>query len=731
MRKRIKGKYDCLVEFGSTAGGTCAYHVDLFDAPVVATIEYSTQSLALFDNRDWLANFGNRVEKCTLGTKPAELQSIQASKFCEDPVEESTTIRLDAQLNYVGDCHVDISCTVGSLVLTQLQVTGEIVIELVRLQKHPPWFSGVRIYFSNRPKIDLVVQTEVLGLNANFEFIKQKLVTALGDVIASQTVLPNRFCIPIADAISEVDLRTPTPQGVVRLVVVEARGLPDPGRSHWHNVLRPFLGSRGVPEGPDVHPFVEVAIGAQVQRTEVVNGSLSPKWEHGNCFDFVVDDIKRQEVEFAVHDSDTGTFKWKATVLGCGGSKLAALLEGQRTENQLPGAWIRLVTGPGKLIPAGQLQVRAEWRPLQQGRTAGPVDAPASIYVQPCSGLWTVGPSSQSEWVLVADVLSATALPGDSNGQKHRVSLSLLWEGADTGRQSSTGLALAESPLALGGQMIGNMNLRPEIGEVLRNHPERIYALWRAKVPIDPKAERLERGYLFPKASKGDLISQACIHGPYGAYQPMFVDAVWNCTCQLLLDSVPAMTLRLAVSEHGSDAVVGLACYALDQLLEAPGWRFEGLLPLRRVGKVQNSPDDFCAALRVRLRLHQLETPPAHGAANAPATKLSRTGSQWFDAVGDQLDSWRHTLTKSFSHLDTKVPDEAAANHPSTGSAPHFLAMPPPRRPADMPDHGNFRSRRFVPQASVRRLGTDELEFHEALEPDSAEMLGLRGGVCL
>ena len=27
--------------------------------------------------------------------------------------------------------------------------------------------------------------------------------------------------------------------------------------SQRHNVLRPLLGSRGVPEGPDVHPFVE------------------------------------------------------------------------------------------------------------------------------------------------------------------------------------------------------------------------------------------------------------------------------------------------------------------------------------------------------------------------------------------------------------------------------------------------------------------------------------------
>ena len=35
-------------------------------------------------------------------------------------------------------------------------------------------------------------------------------------------------------------------------------------------------------------------------------------------------------------------------------------------------------------------------------------------------------------------------------------------------------------------------------------------------------------------------------------------------------------------------------------------------------------------------------------------------------------------------------------------------------------------------KAQIQRLGSDELEFHEALEPvDSSETLGQRGGVCL
>ena len=35
--EKLQSKYDSLVEFGSTAGGTCACHLDLFGIPVVAT----------------------------------------------------------------------------------------------------------------------------------------------------------------------------------------------------------------------------------------------------------------------------------------------------------------------------------------------------------------------------------------------------------------------------------------------------------------------------------------------------------------------------------------------------------------------------------------------------------------------------------------------------------------------------------------------------------------------
>ena len=60
-QEKLQGKYAYLVEFGSTAGGTCAFSVDMYGIPVVVTINYSTANLHFLQTHDWLSNPGNRV----------------------------------------------------------------------------------------------------------------------------------------------------------------------------------------------------------------------------------------------------------------------------------------------------------------------------------------------------------------------------------------------------------------------------------------------------------------------------------------------------------------------------------------------------------------------------------------------------------------------------------------------------------------------------------------------
>ena len=44
-QEKLQGKYNRLVEFGTTTGGTCAYWRDLFKVPVVVTVNNDTKNL--------------------------------------------------------------------------------------------------------------------------------------------------------------------------------------------------------------------------------------------------------------------------------------------------------------------------------------------------------------------------------------------------------------------------------------------------------------------------------------------------------------------------------------------------------------------------------------------------------------------------------------------------------------------------------------------------------------
>ena len=60
-QEKLQGKYNALVEFASTPGGTCAFEKNLFRVPFVVTVNYSTKNLGFLDSHDWLGLEKNRV----------------------------------------------------------------------------------------------------------------------------------------------------------------------------------------------------------------------------------------------------------------------------------------------------------------------------------------------------------------------------------------------------------------------------------------------------------------------------------------------------------------------------------------------------------------------------------------------------------------------------------------------------------------------------------------------
>ena len=60
-QEKLQGKYNGEIEFASTQGGMCRYHLDLFAVPIAVTINYSTTNRGFLRTHDWLGNPGNRV----------------------------------------------------------------------------------------------------------------------------------------------------------------------------------------------------------------------------------------------------------------------------------------------------------------------------------------------------------------------------------------------------------------------------------------------------------------------------------------------------------------------------------------------------------------------------------------------------------------------------------------------------------------------------------------------
>ena len=76
---KLQGKYTGPVEFGSTAGGTCAFLRDLFAVPVVATVNNTTRNLHWLEAgaHDFLGN-RNNVHYLGFAGRPGEVAPATA-----------------------------------------------------------------------------------------------------------------------------------------------------------------------------------------------------------------------------------------------------------------------------------------------------------------------------------------------------------------------------------------------------------------------------------------------------------------------------------------------------------------------------------------------------------------------------------------------------------------------------------------------------------------------------
>lgn len=521
-------------------------------------------------------------EKCSLGTTPMELRRVTTATYTEESLEgeELTNIRIGGHVNWRGDSEVDVEVTGGSIAGMDLSLRAPIVIELVKLRTKPPWFSGVRIYFPDAPAIDMTVEAEVLGMNSSPGFVKRKLVKALATLICRHAVLPNRFTVGFGDGIDPFDLKHPRPQGVLRLVVLEAVGIrPYTGAPWWR-----FDAKREA----TADPYVEVSVGAATRTTKTAKRILNPRWGEEAVFDFLCDNPEKQSVCIVVRDEDYGFFSWKPSdFLGRTEMEVARLVDRQRPERgrRVPEHWMQLWGERGRM-PHGRLRVRAQWRAFADEWELGHYDAtpiPATF--------WTIGVPAEAAFYLAVDVYHATALPASGGDVPHWASLSIVGghlPGSPAPAPLETHSANALQPSQHGLDLLRKQNAPLDVINAFEGEPRRAHALWR---------RRVQAGDLTPE-------QEIRIGG--------LVDAVWERSLFFLVDSLQAAKLRVAVlrpargrTRGDGGVVLGSAECLLKEILECRRWTMDVNLPL-----LHGEASGF-GYLKLRLQLRPLSAPAA------------------------------------------------------------------------------------------------------------------------
>lgn len=288
-----------------------------------------------------------------MGLTPVQFENVITKRTSEQtPTGEKEHLKIMLDLIYNGDAKIVLRIAGVNIGISDIQICGRLVIEMLDLIPYPPFFSGISIYFLNPPQL----RTEWCGAAdvASWKGIRKTVNDVLHKKFAEQLVIPNRIASVIKPSM-DFDifrLKYPTPDGLLKLTVLEACNLK-PADTTWHSMGKCVTSD----------PFVEIKLGAEVFTTVTVKQTLQPVWEN-QAKEFLVYDAEEQDILVSVFDEDLVK---EHDLLGRTSVSVASL----RSSRDL---WIDLADDGEELEEdvkqatcrqlGSRLRLRCEWRPF-------------------------------------------------------------------------------------------------------------------------------------------------------------------------------------------------------------------------------------------------------------------------------------------------------------------------------------------------------------------------------
>ena len=263
-----------------------------------------------------------------IGDKPVTVVSITAAS------RELDSLVLDVELAYDGNASVTITITEDNITNIAVPFTlkkFKLSHLRARLVIRPllstfPFVGGVQVSLLETPLLDWEMAGAATFVNV--DLFKKTVLKVVDDMVLYRFVAPNRLNLVLDlfepehelfakfgfshTKVTDESVAMPRPQGVLRVTVVEARGLraTDLGFQHLGKVgnhLNPFRPSQFsisevLPKKTTSDPYAVVTLGGFNHTSEVEHNTLEPVWNF-EC-EFPVEYIQGAVVKVSLLDRD-------------------------------------------------------------------------------------------------------------------------------------------------------------------------------------------------------------------------------------------------------------------------------------------------------------------------------------------------------------------------------------------------------------------------------------------
>ncbi|XP_030765310.1 extended synaptotagmin-3-like [Sitophilus oryzae] len=270
-----------------------------------------------------------RFEELDFGNQPPKIDGV---KVYSNAVSKDSVI-IDFEVYYDGDCDISFSMS-GTQIgrIKDFQMGVEIRVVLKPILYKVPIIGGMQIFFLNIPDIHFELEG-ITGIPGFSYLVRQKIE----EIINKKLVFPNKISKRFSKSVEAAELKSIEAEGVLRVHVFEARDLEK----------KDMTGKSD--------PYAILNVGAQEQKTKVINRELNPQWDH-YC-EFIILDPVAQQLHFKLFDQDEFS---EDDFLGSGAVVIADVIKPDSDDQ-----WFELEN-----VKHGKIHLRFSWLALSCDRNA-------------------------------------------------------------------------------------------------------------------------------------------------------------------------------------------------------------------------------------------------------------------------------------------------------------------------------------------------------------------------